>query len=167
MKKMRINDAPVLIQVISLGLFFIIPVVCMRKWGDAGELIGFIVGGAIMIWLLTRGTIVEFGKGTVIRCRYAFYMWKIDLKKIDRFSYSIDELIARGGPRSVFTLRFYYKVDDYDEKYVFRKIIDKNDIINFMSGNMEQIELMEIYRYAESVYPEKAEGYVEDRGFFE
>jgi hypothetical protein len=94
-------------------------------------------------------------------------MWKIDLKKIDSFSYSIDEMISRGGPRSVFTLRFYYNIDGDDDNYVFRKIIDKKDIKNLMSGDMESIELMKIYRYAESVYPEKAKGYVEYKGFFE
>jgi len=167
MKRMKINDEPVLIQGISIGLFFIIPLACMRKWGEAGELIGFVIGGAVMIWLLTRGTIVEFGKGTIIRCRCTLCMWKIDLKKIDSFSYSIDEMISRGGPRSVFTLRFYYNIDGCDDNYVFRKIIDKNDIKNFMSGDMESIELMKIYRYAESVYPEKAKGYVEYKGFFE
>ena len=167
MKRMKINYIPALIVGISVVLFITITLVCMGIWGEVGKLIGFVSGGAVTIWLLTRGTIVEFGKGTVIRCRYVFYMWKIDLEKIDRFSYSIDEYATRGGQRNTFTLRFYYSINGCEDDYVLRKMIDKSDIKRLMSGDAAKLELMEIYRYAESVFPEKAKGYVEDSGFFE
>ena len=167
MEKLKVKYTPPVVIAAAVILFAAAVFAGSSIIEGTGAYFGSIVGFSIGLWIMSLGTTVEFGEGNIIRCRSFFYRWKIDLDKIDRISYSVDKYATRGGSRYSLNLRFYKEASSINDNYVLRKMIDHNDIMQLMSGEMNRIDLMRIYKYVQSVCPEKARGYVQDSGFFE
>jgi len=167
MEKLKVKYTPPVVIAAAVIIFAAAVFTGSSIVEGTGAYIGSIVGFIIGLRVLLSETTVEFGEGNIIRCRCLFYSWKIDLDKTERISYSVDKHIMGGSTRYSLNLRFYKEASSINDNYVLRKMIDHSDITKLMSGDMSRIDLMRIYKYVQSVCPEKAKGYVQDSGFFE
>ena len=94
-----------------------------------------------------------------------FYKWNINLENIENFSYSIGSHLA--GPHSYsFDVCFHYNENGVKDYYKLNTKIGREDIRRCMDGESSKLEIMQIYRYAERLYPEKAKGYVQPESIF-
>lgn len=161
MKRLRIKYTPPVVQGVALIILIAAAIGAAQFVGEIALYIGILFAMMVYAAMYSFGSVVEFGKEKVIKCKCLFFIWKIDLDKIDAFSYSIESHNAKGGPRFSFDVRFHFSRNGIDDYYVLKKNIYHEDIIKFMNGELDRIDLMKIYRYAQSVYPEKAKGYMQ------
>lgn len=166
MKKLKVTYTPPF--AIKISVLILVVIICaeVHFFGEVGLYIGILIGLAAYCIMCKKGTIVEFGNGSIIKCRYFFYKWDIDLEKIDRFSYSIESHLARGGPRYTFDIKFYYSENDVEDYYKLNTSIGREEILKCMEGGVHKLNILQIYRYAENLCPEKAGGYVESSSIF-
>ncbi|WP_024861345.1 hypothetical protein [Ruminococcus flavefaciens] len=165
MKKLKVTYMPPLAAVIAVILWICTGYIGAQFFGVAGFCVGVLVGLGIYNVVRSIGTTVQFGKGNVIDCKYFFYKWKIDLEKIDTFSYSIESHLTRGGHYS-FDVKFSYSENGIEDCYKLNTSIGREDIRRCMDGESHKLEILQVYRYAERLYPEKAKGYVESDSIF-
>ena len=106
-------------------------------------------------------TVVCFGKGSIIRCRWVCVRWYIDLEKVKYVVYSIEPHHVRGGTFSTFNVEFVSD-GEYGEKREYIKVrLDSGQIAECMHGGMDELPIMHLYRFIEANYPEKARGFEE------
>lgn len=161
MKKVKISYTPpvmyVMIALICIAIIF----------GTAAFLnelclyVSMLVGIVAFLYVHKHGTTVEFGDGKIIRCRCIFYRWKIDLENIDSFSYTVSEHLTRGGIRHSMGITFYHSMKGIKDCYKLTSWIMENEMKKLLRNDADKLEIMQIYKYAESLYPDKAEGYTE------
>ncbi|WP_297961832.1 hypothetical protein [uncultured Ruminococcus sp.] len=173
MKTLRIKYVPPMIEAIAIFLafgLFLVPLGLagsekMADYAFPGILAGMTAGILLIEVVGSTKTLIKLGDDGVIRCIWVFYSWKIDLAKVESFSYHIQSYYSRLGTRNMLDLTFSYKDEENADAHHFKSAIGKKEITELMAGRFEEFELMKIYRYAETLYPQKAEGYVEDSGF--
>lgn len=166
MRKLKVTYMPPMATVAALVLWICIGYIGAHFWGEFGLYIGILVGLAVFLVICSLGTTVQFGKGSIINCKYLFYEWKIDLEKVETFSYSIESHLTKGGHKYSFDVRFNYNENGVEDCYKLNTKIGREDIRRCMDGESSKLEIMQIYRYAERLYPEKAKGYVESESLF-
>lgn len=165
MKKLKVSYTPPLAIIISVLIWA--AVVCAVVYFTDGIWlpIGILLGLAAYVAFSNMGTTVEFGSGSVINCKYLFYKWNINLENIENFSYSIGSHLA--GPHSYsFDVCFHYNENGVKDYYKLNTKIGREDIRRCMDGESSKLEIMQIYRYAERLYPEKAKGFVQPESIF-
>ena len=165
MKKLKVSYTPPLAIIISVLIWA--AVVCAVVYFTDGIWlpIGILLGLAAYVAFSNMGTTVEFGSGSVINCKYLFYKWNINLENIENFSYSIGSHLA--GPHSYsFDVCFHYNENGVKDYYKLNTKIGREDIRRCMDGESSKLEIMQIYRYVERLYPEKAKGFVQPESIF-
>ena len=105
-------------------------------------------------------TKVTFGEGSIIRCRWLFLSWKIDIQDYYAVTYTLGSKRSRGGGMIyIFYLMLYrgnetaYKVTDLRDRLA-PPIAEQ-----CIRRNYDYVQLMKLYRYIEEHYPAKAKGY--------
>ena len=128
---------------------------------ELGFYISILAGIAALLYVYKQGTVVEFGDGEIIRCRSFIYKWKIDLVCIDTFSYTAGKYLARGDIRCSIVIMFYHNTKGINDCYKLKSSIGEKEIEKLMCNDADKLDIMQIYKFAESMYPEKAKGYTE------
>lgn len=164
MKKTMITYVPSIVVVIAGIVSVCIVMVAAALFGEPGLCIGGLIGIAVFLYFLTRRTEVEYGEGNVIKCRCAFYKWKIELEDIDSFVYTISEHLTRGGPRYTIDIRFNHSKKGVEDYYKLSSLLLGKELEKMMRNDADKLEIMKIYKYAESLYPDKAKGFTKREG---
>lgn len=111
----------------------------------------------IVVIIFNVKTTVEFGEGSVIKCKWLFVNWNIDIEKIGGAAYSLKRHRRKAGASYFFELRFYREGKNAPEK--LNETLSIFDANNCIQGNYDKVQLMQVYRYIEEYYPYKARGY--------
>lgn len=165
MKKTRITYAPSIVLVTGVIVAVCIVILGAALFGELGFGIGGLIGIAVFLYFLTRRTEVEYGEGSIIKCRCAFYKWNIDLEDIDTFVYTISEYISRYGSNNyTMDIRFNHSKKGAEDYYKLSSVLVGKELEKMMRNDADKLEIMKIYKYAESLYPEKAKGYTKKDG---
>ena len=103
-------------------------------------------------------TVVSFGRGRRIKCRWLFVRWEIDISKASYFIYTIETHRVRGGMMQTFNVEFAFAGKYGEDRKCLKVKLDADSIVECVQNGYDTIPLMEVYRYAEERYPEKAKG---------
>lgn len=126
-------------------------------------IIGTAIGALFFIGVIcccVCKTKVTFGEGSIIRCRWLFLFWKIDIQDYYAVTYTLGSHKTRGGGVSYsFYLLFYrgstgsYKITDLKDR------LDTSVAEQCIRRQFDSAELMKLYRYIAENYPDKAKGF--------
>ena len=108
-----------------------------------------------LISMFCSRTVVEFGEGSVIKCRWLFVRWNIDLDKVDSVMYKLQSHNGKGGVSYSFDLLFYANTKQAKK---LAETLDHRTAEHCIQQRYEEVELMELYRYIENNYYDKAKG---------
>lgn len=111
-----------------------------------------------LISLFFSRTVVEFGEGSVIKCRWLFVRWNIDLDKVDSVMYKLQSHKGKGGVSYSFDLLFYGCYANPKRAKKLAETLDYRTAEHCIQHRYEEVELMELYRYIENNYYDKAKG---------
>ena len=112
----------------------------------------FIAG---LISMFVSRTVVEFGEGSIIKCRWMFFRWNIDLDKVDSVMYKLQSHNGKGGVSYSFDLLFYANTKQAKK---LAETLDYRTAEHCIQQRYEEVELMKLYRYIENNYYDKAKG---------
>ena len=115
----------------------------------------------LLIMVIVVNTKVTFGEGSIIECKWQFLKWKIDIEKYHSVMYTLKyNSIHRKGHEYSFEIIFYGdKEKPFSEKRL-KTLLDHNTAERCIQHRYDDAELMQVYRYIENNYPEKAKGYI-------
>ena len=102
-------------------------------------------------------TTIKFGEGSIIKCKWLFLFWKIDLNKVNAVTYTLKSNLTRGGGTN-YTLHMFFYVDAENLK-VLKEQLEPHIAEECIRRRFNQVELMKLYRYIENNYPDVAKGY--------
>lgn len=103
-------------------------------------------------------TEVSFGEGSIIKCEWLFYKWEIDMEQVKSVYYTISSHADRY--KKWHTIDIVFEFGDESIK-ALKDEIESEDMGKFVTGKAEEVELMKLYEYISSAYPEKAAGFQE------
>ncbi|WP_455529842.1 hypothetical protein [Ruminococcus sp.] len=161
MKKIKVSYTPTIVYIISAIIWVAVMFVISGYLNELGFYICVLAGLAALLFVYCQGTVVEYGEGKIIRCRSFFYKWKIDLERIDTFSYTVRKYHARGGIRHMMVIMFDHSMRGINDCYKLTSFIGENEMKKLMYNEADKLDIMQIYKFAESLYPDKARGYTE------
>ena len=159
MKKVKVTYTPVIVYIISVIVWTAVMFGIATFLNEVFIYIGALAGFIALLFIYYQGTVVEYGDGKIIRCRSFFYKWKIDLERIDTFCYTVRKYQGRGGVRHSMVLMFYHSMRGINDCYKLTSFIGENEMEKLMRNEAEKLDIMQIYKFAESLYPDKARGY--------
>ena len=159
MKKVKVTYTPPIAYIISAIIWVAVMFGISEFLNELGFYIGVLAGIIALLYIYKKGTVVEFGEGKTIRCRSLFYKWKIDLERIDTFCYTVRKYQGRGGVRHSMVIMFYHSMRGINDCYKLTSFIGENEMEKLMRNEAEKLDIMQIYKFAESLYPDKARGY--------
>ena len=165
MKKVKVTYTPSIVYIISAMIWATVMLVIATLLNEIFIYIGALAGLAALLYIYYQGTVVEFGEGKIIRCRSLFYKWKIDLERIDTFSYTVRKYTARGGVRHMMVIMFYHSMRGINDCYKLTSFIGENDMKKLMRNEADKLDIIQIYKYAENLYPDKAKGYTDKEDY--
>lgn len=172
MKKIRINYPPTAITVAGavISFIFMLPVIAamlekenltQEQRTAAGTWGAVWLGGTVILIMASyfAETVVVYGRKNVIRCRWLFIIWEIDISRMKYFIYTIEPHHVRGGTAYTFNVEFAFGGKYGESRKCLRTRIDADELSECMQGSVENMRLMPLYRFVEECYPEKAMGY--------
>ena len=115
----------------------------------------FIAG---LIAMFVSRTVVEFGEGSIIKCRWMFFRWNIDLDKVDSVMYKLQSHRTKGGVSYSFDLLFYGCYANPKKAKKIGETLDYRTAEHCIQNRYEEVEIMKLYRYIENNYYDKAKG---------
>lgn len=136
-----------------------------HPWRKAAAVVSVI----IMIMVIIAGIIIDNSETEVkcledkLECRLLSARWEIDLTKLDTLSYTVTGHRSRYGSWHTVDLIFRYGRDSACEEKSLEIKISSDDVGECLAGRIEKIPAMQIYRWVEELYPEKAAGYIKNR----
>lgn len=167
MNQIRIRSVPkwaeitaFVLMAIALGMQF---TVNLREQPEKPETIAaLIVMAAAIIFLFLRlfvPTVVTFGEGGSIRCRWLCVPQTIDMEKISSVTFSLSRQTTFGGAFGyTFCLTFYKDGQNSSQAAKLEEHLDGKTAEQCMQQRFDAVQLMQLYRYIEEQYPEKAKG---------
>ena len=99
---------------------------------------------------------LSYGIDNKIYCKWAFYKWSIDLEAISEVYYAVEP--TGSETRTIHNLSIIFIDQSNAKKKLYSKVL-AGDVAKCIAGQSDELPLMELYRFAESRYPEKAKGY--------
>lgn len=167
MKKIYIKHLPRIYEITLIVTGAIMMLVCLEDSyaGTEKTTIIFLVFTFLFFIIAAVGadakTTAEFGEGSVIKCRWLFVKWNIDIEKIRGAAYSLQRQNSRLGVRYIFELRFYSEGKIKPDIITEKLLPDEAEYC--IKGNYDKVQLMQVYRYIEEYYPDKAIGYEKEK----
>ena len=165
MEKIRIKHIPrcifivmIILSVLGIGMNGTLKMT--GKYEKYDMIYGLIICGlfltVLFLILLVKAT-VKFGEGSIVKCRWFFLSWSIDLDNINAVTYTLKSHRTRGGgTRYSLHMLFYVDADHFK---VLKEPLDQHIAEECIRHRFDQTELMKLYRYIETTYPDKAKGY--------
>ena len=134
-------------------------IVCVAFW--------FISIFIAVVFLLIADSVkteVSYGEGDKIYCKWLFYKWEFDMEQVKSAYYTVSSHYARYS--KWYTLDVVF--EDKDENVLGHLChkIESDAIGKIIAGKAEEVELMKLYDYISSAYPEKAVGFKESVEMF-
>ena len=180
MKKIQVNHKPYFIDVIIIAIcvLWLISIPIIANWGVelamtaespmkkdliikiAGFLpfiILFIIVG-IECYIESRKTTVEYGAEKV-HWKWLWIEYKVNFSDVDSIYYEIIHKRTRYGYNHRFETVFHLK---NDTTLILNDRLESEDIDNGINGTSDNIKLMQLYKFIENIYPEKASGFVKN-----
>ena len=161
MKKVKVTYTPPIVYIISAVIWAAAMFVIAAFLNELCIYIGVLAGLVALLYICKKGSVVEYGDGKIIRCRSFFYKWKIDLERIDTFSYTVRKYRARGGIRHMMVIMFDHSMRGINDCYKLTSFIGEKEMKKLVCNEADKLDIMQIYKFAESLYPDKARGYTE------
>lgn len=112
---------------------------------------------ALLFLACFKKTTVKFGEGSIIKCKWLFLFWKIDLNNINAVTYTLKSTRTRGGGTS-YSLQMMFYVDAENFK-VLKEPLDQHIAEECIRGRFNQPKLMKLYQYIENNYSDIAKGH--------
>ena len=131
--------------VIGNDIFFTVTMIFM------GISIVFLIIGELIATMTE--TEVSFGEGSIIKCEWSFYKWEIDMEQVKSVYYTISSHADRY--KKWHTIDIVFEFGDESVK-ALKDEIEIEDMGKFVTGKAEEVEIMKLYDYISSAYPEKA-----------
>ena len=169
MEKIKISHTPKFMNIVMGVLMFIaLGIALSVKAGakmDKGEtIIALIITLLFLVMLglvIGHKTTVIFGEGSIIRCRWLFAYWKIDLEDTETVTYTLRSHMTRGGGRAYhFEMMFYPNAKDAANRKVLREFLNADIAEDCIRQKYDGVNLMRLYGYIEENYPDKARGFI-------
>ena len=172
MKKIRLDYPPkgisIVMAIILFFLYFPVVLALSRKSELSDEerrvlgILGCIALGVTILFFAAIyfvQIVVVYGSGDIIRCWWLFIMWEIDISQASYFVYTVEPHHTQFGTVYTFNVEFEIEGIYGGERNRIRTKLEPDKLEDCMQGNVDNIKLMRVYRYAEKCYPEKAKGY--------
>ena len=172
MKKFHTDFPPAIFSVIAVAavVMLFVPFMlvvfaaedCPQETKNAAGVavfIGIIVESVYLLMYYSVKTVVCFGKGSIIRCRWLCFRWYIDLEKTKYVVYTIEPHRVRGGTFHTLNVEFAFDGEYGEDRKYLKVKLDSEQIAECMHGGMDKLPIMYLYRYIEEKYPEKAKGF--------
>lgn len=165
MKKIKIKHIPKCVDIAMVVLCVMVCAISLSLKGikkpDIGEMwimltfFGLFIAGIILA--ATVKTVVQFGEGSIIRCRWLFLFWKIDLESVTAVSYTLRSHMTRGGGRCYSVHMMFYT--GREQCRVLKEHLHYKIAEECIRHRFDRVQLMQLYRYIEETAPEKAVGF--------
>ena len=128
-------------------------IVCVAFW--------FISIFITVVFLLIADSVkteVSYGEGDKIYCKWLFYKWEFDMEQVKSVYYTISSHADRY--KKWHTIDIVFEFGDESVK-ALKDEIESEDMGKFITGKAEEVEIMKLYEYISSAYPEKTVGFKE------
>ena len=128
-------------------------IVCVAFW--------FISIFIAVVFLLIEDSVkteVSYGEGDKIYCKWLFYKWEFDMEQVKSVYYTISSHADRY--KKWHTIDIVFEFGDASVK-ALKDEIEIEDMGKFVTGKAEEVEIMKLYEYISSAYPEKTVGFKE------
>ena len=166
MKKIIIWHKPWFATVIPTAIAVLGMLILFMGFGNAEAIIAcvafwFIAIFIAVVFLLIADSVkteVSYGEGDKIYCKWLFYKWEIDMEQVKSVYYTISSHADRY--KKWHTIDIVFEFGDESVK-ALKDEIESEDMGKFVTGKAEEVELMKLYEYISSAYPEKAVGFKE------
>ncbi|MBQ6944518.1 MAG: hypothetical protein IJN43_09350 [Ruminococcus sp.] len=168
MKKISISGKPwwvIGIPVIVCAAAFLLMLIAGLIGNDIFFAVTMIFMGISFVFLIIgelnatmTETEVSFGEGSIIKCEWSFYKWEIDMEQVKSVYYTISSHADRY--KKWHTIDIVFEFGDESVK-ALKDEIESEDMGKFVTGKAKEVELMKLYEYISSAYPEKAVGFKE------
>ena len=112
---------------------------------------------ALFFLICFEKTTVKFGEGSIIKCRWLFLFWKIDLNNISAVTYTLKSVRARyGGTKYSFHMIFYVDKDNFK---VLKEPLEQCIAEECIRRRFDMVKLMKLYQYIKNNCSDIAKGY--------
>ena len=128
-------------------------IVCVAFW--------FISIFIAVVFLLIADSVkteVSYGEGDKIYCKWLFYKWEFDMEQVKSAYYTVSSHADRY--KKWHTIDIVFEFGDESVK-ALKDEIESEDMGKFITGKAEEVEIMKLYEYISSAYPEKTVGFKE------
>ena len=166
MKKIIIWHKPWFATVIPTAIAVLGMLILFMGFGNGEAIIAcvafwFIAIFIAVVFLLIADSVkteVSYGEGDKIYCKWLFYKWEFDMEQVKSVYYTISSHADRY--KKWHTIDIVFEFGDESVK-ALKDEIEIEDMGKFVTGKAEEVELMKLYDYISSAYPEKAVGFKE------
>lgn len=165
MKKIAIKHIPKCVDVAMVILVVMVFGASLTLRGEEKPTMSqvfYVIAVAVLffagvILAATVRTTVKFGEGSVIRCRWLFLFWKIDLEEVGSVTYTLQSYRSRGGGRSYCFKMFFYTAPDRCR--VLKEHLNYQVAEDCIRRKYDDVQLMKLYQYIGEIMPGKGIGY--------
>lgn len=113
---------------------------------------------AVIIYCMGKKTIVEYNVKK-IQWKWLRFTRTVKFNEMQYVYYTIIDKSSRYG--HIYRLEIVFTMNN-NEKLKLADSLAKEDIDNCINGNSDNIELMQLYKFIENIYPEKCSGFVKN-----
>ena len=171
MKKIIIWHKPWFATVIPTAIAVLGMLILFMGFGNGEAIIAcvafwFIAIFIAVVFLLIADSVkteVSYGEGDKIYCKWLFYKWEFDMEQVKSVYYTISSHADRY--KKWHTIDIVFEFGDESVK-ALKDEIEIEDMGKFVTGKAEDVEIMQLYEYISSAYPEKATGFKESAELF-
>lgn len=161
MNKIQVNHTPDFMKGVAIFFAFLwvifIFIVCgiIPKFAMLLSLGFLLLIIGISCYIDSRKTTVEYDTEK-IHWKWLWFEYTINFEDMKSFYYTIVSERTRGGYIRRFELIFWLK----DGELKLNDELRTEDIESAINGITDDIELLQLYKFIENIYPKKAEGFI-------
>ncbi len=165
MKNFEVNHTPYFMRDIAITLSVIWVILMFIICVSMAELIAVFLSIIILLIIIGIGCYIESRKTTVecdtekIKWKWLFLEYTANFSDIESVHYTIVHERTRYGYNRRFEIVFYLT---NSTELRLNDRLESDDIDDSISGNNDNIRLMQLYKFIENVCPEKCSGFVKN-----
>lgn len=161
MNKIQVNHAPDFIKGIAIFLMVLWVIFIFSVYYIIPKFAMLLSMGFLFL-IIGIGFYIDSKKNTVeydtekIRWKWLWFEYTVNFEDMESFYYTIVSKRTRGGYIRRFEIGFNVK----NRELKLNDELDTDEIESAVNGVTDDIKLLQMYKFIEDIYPEKAEGFV-------
>ncbi|MCM1505549.1 MAG: hypothetical protein NC177_00215 [Ruminococcus flavefaciens] len=163
MKEIEVNHTPDFMKWVAIAMFILWIISTVIICYNTSEAIALLLSLGILIAIIgiafyidCTKTVIEYDEEK-IRWKWIWITYKVNFKEMESVHYTITSERTRYGG---YIRRFEIVFKVNDDELRLNDNLKIEDIENSINGTPDDIKLMELYKFIESVCPEKSKGFI-------